>query len=203
MHYQYISICRGGKSIVDKLKESGIDPDQYIRFYSLRSYDRINRSKLEELLVQAAGYSNATDQQLSSTGYEEDAGRRAHVIHHAGDPDFAQGTAGDFNAEQEVEYGRIREENEYGYRRNDQELEDSIARDSIANDAMEGGDIESEPWVNDTKDAQPRDDEAEREEASDYVTEELYIHAKLLIVDGRWTEKNGMWLFFLFISFYV
>jgi hypothetical protein len=24
-----------------------------------------------------------------------------------------------------------------------------------------------------------------------------------LIVDGRWTEKNGMWLFFLFISFYV
>ena len=48
MHYQYISICRGNKSIVQKLKAAGIDPDKYIRFFSLRSYDRINRRKVKE-----------------------------------------------------------------------------------------------------------------------------------------------------------
>jgi phospholipase D1/2 len=43
MYYQYISIGSGEKSILEKLKKAGINPDDYIRFYSLRSYDRINR----------------------------------------------------------------------------------------------------------------------------------------------------------------
>lgn len=181
MHYQYISICRGPNSIVEKLKATGIDPDEYIRFYSLRSYDRINRSKLEELLVKAAGYDNTTQQQLDNVEGHE--GEEAEVVHHAGDPDFARDTDGSFNVDEEVEYGRIPDDDDI--RRHREQLEEGIASDSIAKDAMEGGDIESEPWVNDTKYSQPRDDEAEREEASDYVTEELYIHAKLLIADGK------------------
>lgn len=189
MHYQYISICRGPDSIVEKLKASGINPDQYIRFYSLRSYDRINRSKLEELLVQAAGYTTATSQQLHHAGGEE--GERAQIVHHVGDQDIAHGTKGAFGVEDEVEYGRVADENEvdnrYRARYGDEEgeIEEGIAADSIAKDAMLDGDVESEPWVNDTKTHQPRDAEAEKEEASDYVTEELYIHAKLLIADGK------------------
>ncbi|ORE03496.1 phospholipase D/nuclease [Rhizopus microsporus var. microsporus] len=181
MHYQYMSICRGPSSIVEKLKATGIDPDEYIRFYSLRSYDRINRSKLEELLVKAAGYGNTTQQQLDNIEGHE--GEEAEVVHHAGDPDFARDTKGSFNVDEEVEYGRIPDDDDI--RRHREQLEEGIASDSIAKDAMEGGDIESEPWVNDTKYSQPRDDEAEREEASDYVTEELYIHAKLLIADDK------------------
>lgn len=200
MHYQYISICRGNDSIVERLKASGIDPDQYIRFYSLRNYDRINRSKLEELLVQQAGYSNSTDQQLHRAGGQE--GDRAGIVHHAGDQDFARSTRGEFSVEEEVEYGRVPDDEEverhrerynedrednYGGNRygGDGDYEEGIAADSIAKNAMLDGDIESEPWVNDTKEEQPRDAEAEAEESSDYVTEELYIHAKLLIADDK------------------
>jgi phospholipase D1/2 len=188
MHYQYISICRGPDSIVEKLKASGINPDDYIRFYSLRSYDRINRSKLEEVLVQAAGYSSSTQQQLTNAGGEE--GDRASIVHHAGDQDFARDTPGEFNVEEEVEYGRVPDDEEVERFRSgqDEEEDEGIAADSIAKDAMLDGDIDNEPWVNDTKEEQPRDAEAEREEASDYVTEELYIHAKLLIADGKHIE---------------
>lgn len=189
MHYQYISICRGSDSIVEKLRATGIDPDQYIRFYSLRSYDRINRSNLEELLLKAAGYTNSTDQQLQNADGEE--GDRAEIVHRAGDQDFARDTRGEFGVEEEVEYGRVadeddreRIENSYG-NYNEDEYGESIAADSIAKDAMKDGDIESEPWVNDTEERQPRDAQAEKEEASDYVTEELYIHAKLLIADDK------------------
>jgi phospholipase D1/2 len=186
MHYQYISICRGPKSIIQKLVSAGIDPDQYIRFYSLRGYDRINRSKVEDLLVQAAGYTDTTDEQLSRLGsYNRDnVGRRAEFVHRAGDQDFARGTQGAFNVDEEVEYRRIPDQvdvDKYRARYDD----DSIAHDSVAKDAMEGGSIKDEPWVNDTTTSRPRDDRAQREEASDYVSEEVYIHAKLLIADGK------------------
>ncbi|KAI8991905.1 hypothetical protein BDF20DRAFT_812470 [Mycotypha africana] len=192
MHYQYISICRGTDSIVEKLRATGIDPDEYIRFYSLRSYDRINRSKLEELLVQAAGYSNSVERQINTAGGEE--GDLIGIVRQAGDPDFARGTEGAFNVEEEVEYSRVgryedeTERENYGDRYNNEEDyagDEGIAADSIAKDAMLNGDVENEPWVNDTKEEQPRDDEAEKEEVSDYVTEELYIHAKILIADDK------------------
>lgn len=185
MHYQYISICRGEESIIEKLKTNGIDPDEYIRFYSLRSYDRINRSKLENLLLRAAGYSSSTEQQIENADAEE--GDRIQIVRSAGDPDFVEGTEGEFGVEEEVEYGRIADEDDVArYRQQaDEDSEEGIASDSIAKNAMLDGDIESEPWVNDTKESRPRDASAEREEASDYVTEELYIHAKLLIADGK------------------
>lgn len=181
MHYQYMSICRGPDSIVEKLKASGIDPNEYIRFYSLRNYDRINRSKLEALLVKAAGYSDETEQQLQ--GVEGHDGEEAEVVHRAGEPEFSRHTEGSFNAEEEVKYGRVPDEEDV--RRYHEQTGEGIAADSIAKDVMEGGDLESEPWVNDTETSCPRDKAAEREEASDYVTEELYIHAKLLIADGK------------------
>lgn len=184
MHYQYMSICRGPTSIVERLKATGIDPDEYIRFYSLRSFDRINRSKLEALLVKAAGYSDETEQQLDNI--EGHAGEEVEIIHRAGDPDFARDTQGDFDVDEEVEYGRVPDEDDVRrYREKLEEEEDNIASDSIAKDALEGADLEDEPWVNDTKTSRPRDAAAEREEASDYVTEELYIHAKLLIADDK------------------
>ncbi|KAI9244178.1 hypothetical protein BDA99DRAFT_529337 [Phascolomyces articulosus] len=41
MHYQYVSMNRGGASICEKLREEGIDPSQYIGWYSLRNWDKI------------------------------------------------------------------------------------------------------------------------------------------------------------------
>lgn len=42
MHWQYVSICRGGKSVLEKIAEEKINPEDYISFFALRGYDRIH-----------------------------------------------------------------------------------------------------------------------------------------------------------------
>ena len=44
MEFQYDSINRGGHSIMEEVANAGFDPTEYIRFYNLRNYDRINVS---------------------------------------------------------------------------------------------------------------------------------------------------------------
>jgi phospholipase D1/2 len=56
MHWQYMSICRGGKGILEKLSEVGINPEKYITFYSLRGYDKVhhvNNNKHENKSVKS------------------------------------------------------------------------------------------------------------------------------------------------------
>ena len=44
MEFQYNSINRGGYSIMEMIAKEGYNPEEYIRFYNLRNYDRINNS---------------------------------------------------------------------------------------------------------------------------------------------------------------
>lgn len=44
MEFQYNSINRGGHSIYEEISKAGFNPMDYIRFYNLRNYDRINAS---------------------------------------------------------------------------------------------------------------------------------------------------------------
>ncbi|RMZ87843.1 hypothetical protein DV736_g4931, partial [Chaetothyriales sp. CBS 134916] len=56
MQYQYRSICRGDSSIFGRLRSNGIDPDDYIQFYSLRQWGRIgpkNALVTEQLYIHA------------------------------------------------------------------------------------------------------------------------------------------------------
>lgn len=39
---QYQSISRGGKSICELIEKAGFNPHDYVEFYNLRSYDRLN-----------------------------------------------------------------------------------------------------------------------------------------------------------------
>lgn len=166
MYYQYISICSGQKSILEKLKALNINPDEYIRFYSLRSYDRINRPMVEEMLARDAGFTPHKDG-IPMQQQEVEATR---VSNRPPPP------AG-FVSPDELE----RHRHQY------QDRGHNIASDTIAPDAMNNhlNSIRDEPWVNDTNESTPRDEAAEKQEISDYVTEELYIHAKLLIADDR------------------
>jgi hypothetical protein len=50
MHFQYVSISRGGNSVLERLVANGIDPDQYIGFYGLRSFDRIKHGKFDAIV---------------------------------------------------------------------------------------------------------------------------------------------------------
>ncbi|CAG8451339.1 15329_t:CDS:10 [Cetraspora pellucida] len=45
MHWQYVSICRGGKSVLEKIRQAGIDPENYISFFALRGYDKIKHKE--------------------------------------------------------------------------------------------------------------------------------------------------------------
>lgn len=155
MYYQYVSICSGPKSIYEKLRKANINPEDYIRFYSLRSYDRINRPIVEEMLARSAGY----------TSYDA-IGR---VILNEEEKEEKEIPPAGFVLPQDRP-----------------PREGFTAATSIAPDAMGGGHkVMNEPWVSDRANYQPRDDIHEKQEASDYVTEELYIHGKLLIADDR------------------
>lgn len=50
MHFQYVSISRGGNSVLERLVAQGIDPDQYIGFFGLRSFDRIKHGKFDAIV---------------------------------------------------------------------------------------------------------------------------------------------------------
>ncbi|KAF9110098.1 hypothetical protein BGX27_006778 [Mortierella sp. AM989] len=63
MHFQYVSISRGGNSILERLEANGINPDQYIGFFGLRSFDRIKHGKFDAIVeaVKEAELESATD----------------------------------------------------------------------------------------------------------------------------------------------
>lgn len=59
MEAQYSSINRGGNSIMEMIAKEGFNPMDYIRFYNLRTYDRINMESapmVAELDSTPAGY---------------------------------------------------------------------------------------------------------------------------------------------------
>ncbi|KIW43383.1 uncharacterized protein PV06_04492 [Exophiala oligosperma] len=56
MQYQYRSICRGESSIFGRLRSAGVEPEDYIQFYSLRQWGRIGSRKTlvtEQLYIHA------------------------------------------------------------------------------------------------------------------------------------------------------
>ncbi|KAI9487461.1 MAG: hypothetical protein EXX96DRAFT_553340 [Benjaminiella poitrasii] len=154
MYYQYISICSGEKSIFEKLKKAGINPEEYIRFYSLRSYDRIDRPKVEELLAMNAGFSprgigKAMEHEHEVESVQIHNNERSHP------------PAG-FVMPDEIEQQRQRQQQQ-------QQQYGNISMPSPPHQQQRA----------------PLDPEAEKREIDSYVTEELYIHAKLLIADDR------------------
>lgn len=63
MHWQYVSMCRGGHSVIERLRAEGINSDDYISFFGLRSYDKFDGSASEQ--------SPAKDSEQSSTKESE------------------------------------------------------------------------------------------------------------------------------------
>lgn len=82
MEFQYNSINRGGYSIMEMVAQQGHDPTEYIRFYNLRNYDRINvgRSMRDAEQKSGVNYEDAREQhdeaiELPAT---ESIGRHTH-----------------------------------------------------------------------------------------------------------------------------
>jgi phospholipase D1/2 len=70
MEFQYDSINRGGHSIYESIARAGYNPMDYIRFYNLRNYDRINASGAMHQAEKQSGvsYAEARDQHDAAVG---------------------------------------------------------------------------------------------------------------------------------------
>ncbi|KAL1855686.1 hypothetical protein VTK73DRAFT_8533 [Phialemonium thermophilum] len=154
MEFQYNSICRGGHSILEAIKAAGVDdPHQYINFFNLRNYDRINTS-------------------AAMGRVERESGVRYETARRQFDDHVERGYDGYVPY---TEYGK--DESQYRkYQAAAKRLGDDKSLDSVAACYMEGGpDLHSIPW--------PGDDPESELDA--FVSEELYIHTKVLIADDH------------------
>jgi len=159
--YQYKSINRGENSIFGQLQKEGIDPTKYIFVFNLRIYDRIHTT--DALLSR---------QKETGVGYEElQAANAKDVLGAKGvTQDDSSSSASSIlgSAEEEWMAGRRKLFEE------DMELT-THAHDSVAKAAMKG----SKPLTDETW------DDGVDQEKMDFFQEELYVHAKLLIVDDE------------------
>ncbi|KAJ6260547.1 hypothetical protein Dda_4773 [Drechslerella dactyloides] len=147
MEFQYDSISRGGKghSIYERLNAQGINPLDYIRFFNLRNYDRLNISRELENAEQAAKF----EYEVAQQALENKVGAGWSTTEtHGGELD---------------KWGRVQGGASSG-------VWDSVAQCSM----LGGGDIRDAPWSGDPD-----------KEIDAFVSEELYIHSKVLIADDR------------------
>jgi phospholipase D1/2 len=189
MEFQYDSINRGGHSIYEEIARAGFNPMDYIRFYNLRSYDRINTSNVMREAEQASGvpYNKASEgydaAQEGSRDYQAyrpppTAEYGVYEMDGGGRPPQHQSYGTDSGYGRPQEQGRPNDYERY------QEQAAKIGNrqglgggrwDSVAECYMLGGeDIRNVPWEG-----------GNVSELDAFVSEELYIHSKLLIADDQ------------------
>lgn len=177
MEFQYNSINRGGHSIIESLQQQGVDDwRRYIGFYNLRSYDRINTSATMQQAEQESGvpYEQARrdiDERVGGYPY-----RRENEGGEYGDTEYGRGEY-DGGEDRRDEYSRDdsgRGDSYERYQSAAANVEDKTW-DTVSSCYMENGpDIRTAPWSG-----------SEEAELGAFVSEELYIHSKVLIADDR------------------
>ena len=158
MEFQYNSINRGDHSIMEVIADAGFDPTEYIRFYNLRSFDRINVS---------AAFREA--EQRSGINYED--ARREHdavVELPAGSPSYRDSGHGVARSYQKFQQGAAAIPDRHGL---------GTGRwDTVSECYMLGGtDMRQIPWENGSV-----------SEMDAFVSEELYVHSKVRNFSTLW-----------------
>ena len=170
MDYQYKSICRGEHSIMEQIRAQGVDPAQHIFVFNLRSYDRLNRTPAvikqeEESGIKYHEVQRAEAEEIMGEGIYGSADVEGEKDEHMGK-----------NDEQKQVEDTIRSKDaKRRFEAAKQDGQDCKSSCSVAHHAMaDAGKLSDELWEGDEKD-----------EVQNWIQEELYIHAKLLIVDDR------------------
>ncbi|KAG5914948.1 hypothetical protein E4U42_000225, partial [Claviceps africana] len=191
MDYQYKSICRGENSIFGQIQKQGVDPTQYIFFFNLRSYDRLNKT---HAICEAEKKTGISYQQVQRAEAEEIMASGVHGYDTSSSEDGGPSRLHDLRhlrRKSAREERRKRNENLTSSQRKAAEdakvareifekekaSEDVISAPTVAHHAMRvEGSLQDEPWDN---------AEDEESEVKNWIQEELYIHSKLLIADDR------------------
>ncbi|KAG9560382.1 phospholipase D/nuclease, partial [Aureobasidium melanogenum] len=171
MELQYDSINRGGHSIMESIAREGIDPMQYIRFYNLRNYDRINSSGAMREAEQQSGVSYDDARQEYDQRY---GGTEGYAQEGAYNNQYQQYDGGAYD-EQGGQYDRFQRYQQATQNMGNHSGLGSGRWDSVAECYMlNGEDIRNVPWEDGTTD-----------EMDAIVSELLYVHSKILIADDR------------------
>ncbi|PLB46136.1 putative phospholipase PldA [Aspergillus steynii IBT 23096] len=171
MDYQYKSINRGEHSIFGQISAQGVDPREHVFVFTLRAFDRINKTPaLEELESQADVTYNDIQRGIAESIMSDS-------VHPAIGKDGDKNEVGYDNAEQEKEkeerIARLRKYEEKSERQ--KEGHGYISKDTVSHTVMlNGGKMSDEPWEGDAK-----------AELENFIQEELYVHGKVCIVDDR------------------
>ncbi|KAI0804784.1 phospholipase D [Irpex lacteus] len=188
MAAQYRTINRGGHSIYEEIRKAGYEPLDYIRFYHLRAYDRINApyqsyiSRMEENSgVKFQQALVALARQWVGKAPDGDADQTSVTIVVPDETNAGatlEGTKNQLKTEtyplpRSVEEARdIIERFQHGADdlRSDEDVSDNVVQHML-NDRTT---LSDEKWLG-----------TEEEERNAYVSELLYIHSKVMIVDDR------------------
>ena len=149
MEFQYFSINRGGFSIMESISKEGVNPYEYIRWYNLRNYDRIN-----------VGGELRQAEELSGVNYG--AAQQAY--------DQAAELPTDSSR------GNFDQPNYQNYQQATGNIKSGSSRWNSVSECymLNGTDIRSVPWTG-----------GGASEIDAFVSEELYVHSKVLIADDR------------------
>ncbi|KAK5112389.1 hypothetical protein LTR62_004352 [Meristemomyces frigidus] len=192
MDYQFKSINRGEHSIFGRLKAEGVDASKYIFVFNLRSYDRLNntpglKKQEENTGLKYQDLQRAQAEEIMPTGVHGAQGEGTK--HHPSAPERKDLQSGESqqNTKDAWEGGK----NEAGLA--EKGRDDHVQSvDSIAKDAMLGEPKVSEEAYAGRKQDRGSESRSEQEneklresEVENFVQEELYIHAKVCIVDDR------------------
>lgn len=167
MHFQYVTISRGGSSIIEKLKEYGIDADQYISWFSLRNYGKIKTPKVstqqqpQQKSPSGNGRSSSsTTTSTTTSGIQNDSGTI-----------FGDG----------AEARNPFDDNDLS------RLNTNASNMSNTSSLYPTSSLHPEPTHNSSRrgSAQTTTSQTVDDDRFDYVSELLYLHDKLMIVDDR------------------
>ncbi|CUA74327.1 Phospholipase D p2 [Rhizoctonia solani] len=189
MGAQYRTMNRGGHSIYEEIRRAGYEPRDYIRFYHLRTYDRINSpaSFIREM-EQNSGQTFHQAQVAQARLWIGDDGywHQETVQIRAPEPSAGMDSSGMGVTEKGKEAQKTVEA--VSMPATTQEAEDIVSRfqngatrgdegvaDTVGQHAlMDRTRLSDEQWLG-----------SEQEERDSYVSELLYIHSKVMIVDDR------------------
>jgi phospholipase D1/2 len=185
MDYQYKSICRGEHSIFEQVRKEGADPHKHIFFFNLRTYDRLNKTpqikkQEEESGVKYQEVQRAEAEEIMGSGIHGTQDTEGERDSHMGKK-RDQAKPGEEDKSRYVAEGQkpdADEQNTDAKRRFEKENEkndEPTTAFSVGHHTMAGQKpLTEEPWEGNPE-----------EEVENWIQEELYIHAKLLLVDDR------------------
>ncbi|KAJ9099791.1 hypothetical protein QFC21_003789 [Naganishia friedmannii] len=165
MEAQYRSINRGGESIMEMVRKAGYPPEQYISFYNLRSYDRINSPQVAMARIwigkDADSHHHETvtlERPKDETGDPNQSGEKQKV---------KEGVKIPNTVKEAVEIVRRFQAGAEG---SDANVADNVGQHSFEMDSS----LVDEQWNG-----------SDEEELESYVSELCYIHSKFMCVDDR------------------